>query len=419
MSASIGEGLIFDMRTKVFAHVQRMPLAFFTRTQTGALVTRLNNDVLGAQEAFTDVLGTVVSNLISVALVLVVMFFLSWQLTLVSLIILPVFVLPARWLGRRLQGITREAYGLNAQMNTTMTERFNVAGALLVKLFGRPGEETQSFDGKAGRVRDIGVTQAMYARFFFVALTLTASLATALVYGWGGVLAVQGALTVGTVVALTAYLSRLYGPLTSLSNINVDIMTALVSFERVFEVLDLPPMIDEKPDAVAIPRGPARVQFDHVGFSYPTADEVSLASLESVATLDRTQTEPVLLDVSFDVNPGEMVGARRPVRCRQDDASAISSRGSTTCGAARSASMASTSGTRRSTRCATRSAWSPRTRTCSTSRSARTCLYARPDATRRGAHRGAARRADPAARREPPRRARHARRRPRLPPVRR
>jgi ATP-binding cassette subfamily B protein len=312
VSARIGEGLIFDMRTKVFAHVQKMPLAFFTRTQTGALVTRLNNDVLGAQEAFTDILGTVVSNLISVTLVLIAMFFLSWQLTLVSLILLPAFVVPARWLGRRLQGITREAYALNAQMNTTMTERFNVSGALLVKLFGRPGEEARSFDDKAGRVRDIGVTQAMYARFFFVALMLTASLATALVYGWGGVLAVRGALDVGTVVALTAYLSRLYGPLTSLSNINVDVMTALVSFERVFEVLDLPPMIAEKPDAVVIPRGRARVEFDHVGFSYPSADEVSLASLESVATLDRTQTDPVLFDVSFEVNPGELVALVGP-----------------------------------------------------------------------------------------------------------
>jgi ATP-binding cassette subfamily B protein len=312
VSARIGEGLIFDMRTKVFAHIQRMPLAFFTRTQTGALVTRLNNDVLGAQEAFTDILGTVVSNLISVGLVLVAMFILSWQLTLVSLILLPVFVVPARWLGRRLQGITREAYALNAQMNTTMTERFNVAGALLVKLFGRPAEEARSFDDKAGRVRDIGVTQAMYARFFFAALMLTASLATALVYGWGGVLAVHGALDVGTVVALTAYLSRLYGPLTSLSNINVDVMTALVSFERVFEVLDLPPMIAEKPDAVPIPRGPARVEFDHVGFSYPNAHEVSLASLESLATLDDKENEPVLFDVSFTVEPGQMVALVGP-----------------------------------------------------------------------------------------------------------
>jgi ATP-binding cassette, subfamily B, bacterial len=312
VSARIGEGLIYDMRTKVYDHVQRMPLAFFTRTQTGALVTRLNNDVLGAQEAFTDVLSTVIGNLISVTFILVVMFFLSWELTLVSLLLLPMFVLPARWLGRRLQSITREAYGLNAQMNTTMTERFNVSGALLVKLFGSPDDETRTFERRAGRVRDIGVTQAMYARFFFVALTLTASLATALVYGWGGVLAVQGALNVGTLVALTAYLGRLYGPLTQLSNINVDIMTTLVSFERVFEVLDLPPMIDEKPNAVALARGPARVDFDHVDFTYPTAREVSLASLESVAALDQTPTEQVLYDVSFSIEPGTMVALVGP-----------------------------------------------------------------------------------------------------------
>ncbi len=312
VSARIGEGLIYDMRTKVYDHVQRMPLAFFTRTQTGALVTRLNNDVLGAQEAFTDVLSTVIGNLISVSFILVVMMFLSWQLTLVSLLLLPIFVLPARWLGRRLQSITREAYGLNAQMNTTMTERFNVSGALLVKLFGNPDAETRTFDRRAGRVRDIGVTQAMYARFFFVALTLTASLATALVYGWGGVLAVQGALNVGTLVALTAYLGRLYGPLTQLSNINVDIMTTLVSFERVFEVLDLPPMIDEKPDAVPIARGPARVDFEHVDFTYPTAQQVSLASLESVAVLDQTPTDQVLDDVSFSIEPGTMVALVGP-----------------------------------------------------------------------------------------------------------
>ena len=312
VSARIGEGLIYDMRTKVFDHVGRMPLAFFTRTQTGALVTRLNNDVLGAQEAFTDVLSTVVGNLISVAFILIVMFLLSWQLTLVALLLLPLFVIPARFLGRRLQAITREAYALNAEMNTTMTERFNVSGALLVKLFGRPAEESRTFNGRAGRVRDIGVTQAMYARFFFVALTLTASMATALVYGWGGVLAVSGALNIGTVVALTAYLARLYGPLTQLSNINVDYMTTLVSFERVFEVLDLPPMIDEKPDAVAIPRGRARVQFDHVDFSYPTAQEVSLASLESVAKLDQTPTDQVLYDVSFDVEPGTMAALVGP-----------------------------------------------------------------------------------------------------------
>ena len=267
VSARIGEGLIYDLRTRVFDHVQRMPIAFFTRTQTGALVTRLNNDVLGAQEAFTDVLSTVIGNLISVAFILVVMLLLSWEITLLALVLLPIFLLPARWLGRRMQAITREAYALNAEMNTTMTERFNVSGALLVKLFGHPEEESATFDKRAGRVRDIGVTQAMYARFFFVALTLTAALATALVYGWGGVLSVEGALNIGTLVALTAYLARLYGPLTQLSNINVDIMTTLVSFERVFEILDLPPMIQEKPNAVDIPRGPTQIEFEHVDLS--------------------------------------------------------------------------------------------------------------------------------------------------------
>jgi ATP-binding cassette subfamily B protein len=311
-SARIGEGLIFDMRSKVFRHVQRMPIAFFTRTQTGALVTRLNNDVLGAQQAFTGTLSTVVSNIIGVSLVLVAMFVLSWQITLVSLAMLPVFIFPARWVGRKLQAITRESYGLNAQMNTTMTERFNVAGALLVKLFGRTSDETGGFEQKAGRVRDIGVTQAMYSRVFFVSLMLTASLATALVYGWGGVLAVNGALDVGTVVALTAYLNRLYGPLTALSNVNVDVMTALVSFERVFEVLDLPPMIDDKPGAQPLRRGPARVEFDHVDFSYPTAEEVSLASLESVAVLDRAPSKQVLHDVSFVAEPGQLVALVGP-----------------------------------------------------------------------------------------------------------
>jgi ATP-binding cassette subfamily B protein len=240
------------------------------------------------------------------------MFVLSWQITLVSLAMLPVFIFPARWMGRRLQAITRESYALNAQMNTTMTERFNVAGALLVKLFGRSSDEARSFEGKAGRVRDIGVQQAMYSRIFFVSLMLTASLATALVYGWGGVLAASGALAVGTVVALTAYLNRLYGPLTALSNLNVDVMTALVSFERVFEVLDLPPMIADKPDAVTLPRGPARVEFDHVEFSYPTAEEVSLASLESVAVLDKTPSKQVIFDVSFVAEPGQLVALVGP-----------------------------------------------------------------------------------------------------------
>jgi ATP-binding cassette subfamily B protein len=312
VSSRVGEGLIFDMRARVFAHVQRMPLAFFTRTQTGALVTRLNNDVLGAQQAFTDTLSNVVSNLITVCIVLVTMLLLSWQITLVALTLLPVFVLPARWVGRRLQAITRESYALNAQMNTTMTERFNVAGALLVKLFGRQHEERRGFEEKADRVREIGIRSAMYSRVFMVSLMLVASLATALVYGWGGLLSIRGALDVGTVVALTAYLNRLYGPLTALSNVNVDVMTALVSFERVFEVLDLPPMIAEREHAVAIPRGAGRIEFDHVDFSYPTAEEVSLASLESVAVLDRTPSQQVLFDVSFTVEPGMMVALVGP-----------------------------------------------------------------------------------------------------------
>jgi ATP-binding cassette subfamily B protein len=307
VSAKVGEGLIFDMRSQVFAHVQRMPLAFFTRTQTGALITRLNNDVLGAQQAFTDTLSFV-----GVTLVLAAMFVLSWQITLVSLVILPVFVLPAKRVGRKLSVITRESYALNAQMNTTMTERFNVAGALLVKLFGRLGAERRTFDQKAGRVRDIGVTQAMYARFFIAALMLTASLATALVYGWGGVQAVDGALSVGTVVALAAYLNRLYGPLTALSNVQVDVMTALVSFDRVFEVLDLEPMIDERPGAVPVPPGPVTVELSHVDFRYPSAEEVSLASLESVAVLETTTPQQVLFDVSFTVEPGQLVALVGP-----------------------------------------------------------------------------------------------------------
>ena len=296
-----------------------MPLAFFTRTQTGALVSRLNNDVTGAQQAFTDVLSNVIGNLVSVAIVLVIMLFLSWQLTLVALVLLPIFMLPARWLGRKLQAITRELYGLNAEMNISMVERFNVSGALLVKLFGHPDVESRAFQEKAARVRDIGIMQAIYARFFFIALLLTAAVATALVYGWGGVLAVHGALAVGTVVALTAYLNRLYGPLTALSNVNVDMMTALVSFERVFEVLDLPPMVAEKPDAASVPRGPARIEFDHVDFAYPTSNEVSLASLESVAVLDDTPSQQVLRDVSFTVEPGQLVafvGPSGPARRR-------------------------------------------------------------------------------------------------------
>jgi ATP-binding cassette subfamily B protein len=312
ISARVGEGLIFDMRTQVFAHFQRMPIAFFTRTQTGALVSRLNNDVLDAQQAFTDTFSSVVGNVITVAITLAAMLLLSWQITLVALALLPIILLPARWVGRRIQALTRESYNLNARMTSMMTERFNVAGALLVKLFGEPLREIRTFEDRAGRVRDIGVTQAMYTRVFMAAILLTASLATALVYGWGGLLAASGALQVGTVVALTAYLNRLYGPLTALSNVQVDIMTALVSFDRVFEVLDLEPMIAEKPGAVAIPDGPATIEFDHVNFSYPRAEEVSLASLESVAVLDQAPSQQVLFDVSFTARPGQLVALVGP-----------------------------------------------------------------------------------------------------------
>jgi ATP-binding cassette subfamily B protein len=311
-SARIGEGLIYDLRAKVYAHVQRMPIAFFTRTQTGALITRLNNDVLGAQQAFTGTLSQVVSNVIGVTLTLIAMFILSWQITLMSLVLLPVFVIPARLIGTRLQELTRESYALNAQMNTTMTERFNVSGALLVKLFGRPEQEDQSFREKAGRVRDIGITSAMYGRVFFAALTLVAALATALVYGFGGVLAARGELGVGTVVALSAYLTRLYGPLTALSNVRVDVMTALVSFERVFEVLDLEPMVADKPGAVELPKGVPSLEFDDVHFRYPRADEVSLASLESVAVLDSTISAQVLNGVTFKADPGQLIALVGP-----------------------------------------------------------------------------------------------------------
>lgn len=312
LSSQVGEGLIYDLRTRVFSHVQRMPVAFFTRTQTGALVSRLNTDVIGAQQAFTSTLSSVVSNVIGLVMVLVTMLILSWQITVAALVLTPVFLLPARWVGRKLQVITREAMQLNAAMSTTMTERFNVSGALLVKLFGRLPDESSAFADKAGRVRDIGIKQAMYGRVFFTSLALVASLATALVYGLGGVLAIDGAVGVGTLVALTALLGRLYGPMTALSNVQVDVMTALVSFERVFEVLDLPPMIDEKPSARTIPRGPTEVELRRVSFRYPTADEVSLASLESVAVLDQAPSDQVLHDVSFVVAAGTMTALVGP-----------------------------------------------------------------------------------------------------------
>ena len=311
-SARIGEGLIYDMRSQVYGHVQRQPIAFFTRTQTGALITRLNNDVLGAQQAFTGTLANVVGNLIGVVTTLIAMLVLSWSITLLSLVLLPVFIIPARLLGTKLQELTRESYALNAQMNSTMTERFNVAGALLVKLFGRPATEDTAFREKAGRVRDIGVISAMYGRVFFVSLTLVASLATALVYGVGGTLAARGSFSVGTLIALASYLTRLYGPLTALSNVRVDVMTALVSFERVFEVLDLSPMVAEKDDAYDLPHGPTSVELRDVSFRYPSAAEVSLASLESVAILDQTVPKQVLHDVSFSAPPGSLVALVGP-----------------------------------------------------------------------------------------------------------
>ncbi len=311
-SARIGEGLIFDLRTRVFEHVQQMPVAFFTRTQTGALVSRLNNDVIGAQQAFTSTLSGVVSNIISLILVVGAMLVLSWQLTLVAILMLPVFLVPARILGRRLAAMTREQMQLNADMSTAMTERFSVGGALLVTLFGKPELENEGFGDQAGRVRDLGIRIAMLGRVFFTALTLVAALATALVYGVGGNLAVQEVLTVGTLLALVALLGRLYGPLTALSNVRVDVMTALVSFERVFEVLDLEPMIKDAPEAKPLPNDAASVEFDHVAFSYPTADQVSLASLESVAVLDKRVHAQVLEDVSFVVRPGQMVALVGP-----------------------------------------------------------------------------------------------------------
>jgi ATP-binding cassette subfamily B protein len=325
-SARIGEGLIYDLRTRVFAHVQRMPVAFFTRTQTGSLVSRLNSDVIGAQQALTSTLSSVLSNVVSLILVLTTMFLLSWQITLVALLLLPVFFLPARWVGRKLQVITRESMQLNAEMSQTMTERFNVAGALLVKIFGRLPEEADHFAGKAARVRDIGVTSAMYSRVFFTALTLIAALATAMVYGIGGALAIDGQIEVGTLVALAALLTRLYGPLTALSNVHVDVLTALVSFDRVFEVLDLPPMVDDAPDAERLPAAAATVEFDHVSFRYPTADEVSLASLESVAVLDSSPEQQVLYDVSFRAEPGQLVALVGPSGAGKTTMTALVSR---------------------------------------------------------------------------------------------
>ncbi|WAM16243.1 ABC transporter ATP-binding protein [Rhodococcus sp. JS3073] len=307
LSASIGENLILDLRTAVFDHVQRMPIAFFTRTRTGALVSRLNNDVIGAQRAFSDTLSGVVSNLVTLGITLIVMIGISWQITLCALLLLPIFVLPARRMGARLAQLNREAANHNSVMSTQMTERFSAPGATLVKLFGRPSDESAEFAVRARRVRNIGVRTAMLQSVFVTALTLVSALALALVYGLGGFYALRGQLDAGAVVAMAMLLSRLYSPLTALASARMDVMSALVSFERVFEVLDLKPLIAEKPDAVAVPDGPVSVEFDSVEFAYPSADKVSLASLEEVATLDTRGGVDVLHRLSFRAEPGQMV----------------------------------------------------------------------------------------------------------------
>ena len=309
VSAKIGQGVIFDLRNQAFQHVQRMPIAFFTSVQTGALISRLNTDVLGAQQAFTDTLNSVIGNALSVGLTLVIMAFLSWKLTLLSLVLLPLFMLPSHWLAGRLAGIIRQGYALNAETSTMMSERFNIAGALLVQIFGRPERESAEFKKRAGKVRDTGVKSAVYDALFLFTLLLTVSMATALVYGVGGVSAADGSLSVGTLVALTLYLTRLYAPVMALSRVPVDVMTALVSFDRVFEVLDLPSMIVDKVGARPLERNPARVEFDHVGFRYPPAEQVSLVSLQAGIESQGGEGSgrPVLCDVSFVVEPGQLV----------------------------------------------------------------------------------------------------------------
>jgi ATP-binding cassette subfamily B protein len=322
-SARIGESLIYDLRTQVFSHVQRQPIAFFTRAQTGSLVSRLNSDVIGAQQAITSTMSSVLSSALSLIAILITMFYLSWLVSLITLAMIPLFILPARRVGRRMQRLTRESMQLDAEMGSTMTERFNVAGAMLVKLFGRPRQEEEVFADRAARVRDIGITTAMYGQVFFIALTLLAALATAVVYGLGGSLIIHGVFQLGTLVALTTLLGRVYGPITSLSNVQVTVMTALVSFDRVFEVLDLKPLIEDKPDAVTLPRttgadgaGPAPdIEFSDVSFRYPNANEVSLASLESVAVPvhERTDGNPqVLNQVSFTAPSGQLTALVGP-----------------------------------------------------------------------------------------------------------
>jgi len=337
-SARIGEGLIYDLRTQVFDHVQRQPIAFFTRAQTGSLVSRLDGDVVGAQQAITSTLSGVISNLLSLILILVTLFYLSWLVTVIALVMIPLFILPARLVGRRMQRLTRESMQLNAEMGSTMTERFNVAGAMLVKLFGRPRDESGAFSSRAAKVRDIGVVTAMYGQVLFVALTLLASLVTAVVYGLGGTLVINGTFQIGTLVALTTLLGRVYGPITSLSSVQINVMTALVSFDRVFEVLDLKPLIAEKPGAVDLSaleaadgRGDVapEIEFDEVSFRYPTASEVSLASLESIALPAperRDAAAGVLHGVSFLAPSGKLTALVGPSGAGKTTITALAAR---------------------------------------------------------------------------------------------
>jgi ATP-binding cassette subfamily B protein len=311
-SSRIGEGLIYDLRSLVFSHVQKQSIAFFTRTQTGALISRINSDVIGAQQAFTATLSGVVSNVVSLFLVTITMLILSWQITIFSLLLLPVFLIPTKWVGRRLQSLTRESFGVNAEMSSTMTERFNVSGAMLVALYGEPAREREFFRSRARRVADIGIKMAMLNRLFFIALTSVAAIATAFAYGIGGHLAIQGGVTVGTLLAITALLARLYGPLTALSNVRIDVMTSLVSFERVFEVLDLEPMVKNRENAIELKTTQPRIEFKNVNFSYPRAEEISLASLESAAKAETVQSGQVLNDLSFVAAPGTMTALVGP-----------------------------------------------------------------------------------------------------------
>jgi len=311
-SARIGEGLIYDLRSQVFAHIQKQSIAFFTRTQTGALISRINSDVMGAQQAFTGTLSGVVSNVVSLVLVITTMMILSWQITVVSLVLLPVFLLPTKWVGKRIQALTRDSFNLNATMSSTMTERFNVSGALLVNLYGKPEKEENFFRTRARKVADIGIQTAMLNRVFFVGITSVATVATAFAYGIGGHLAIKGSISVGTLLAITALLIRLYGPLTALSNVRIDVMTALVSFERVFEVLDLHPMITDKENAKVLFRKGLSLAFNEVAFSYPRAEEISLASLESAAKPETVETGEVLRGISFTAPAGSLTAIVGP-----------------------------------------------------------------------------------------------------------